>query len=164
MLRQTLAPPTRKCPSWFVGFFIGGVMVYQEKLKDPRWQKKRLEIMERDEWKCKGCGDHEKTLNVHHINYTGDPWEVEDDDAQTLCEDCHKALGPHPKGGVSWDGNFFMFSCCPICGNKNVYGSKSWRICGECSHEILPISFPFLDATKHIMRFKIPYAISVKVK
>ena len=37
---------------------------YLEKLKDPRWQKKRLEILERDGWKCMACGEKEKTLRV----------------------------------------------------------------------------------------------------
>ena len=32
-------------------------MGYSEKLKDPRWQKKRLEILERDNFRCQYCGD-----------------------------------------------------------------------------------------------------------
>lgn len=44
-------------------------MTYKEKLKDPRWQKKRLEIFDRDGWKCVECGDKDSTLNVHHIFY-----------------------------------------------------------------------------------------------
>lgn len=65
---------------------------YSELLKDPRWQKKRLKIMERDDWMCKGCGSKTETLHVHHLNYIwgGKPWEAEDDDLVTLCEDCHK--------------------------------------------------------------------------
>ena len=119
--------------------------------------------MERDEWKCQNCCDGEKTLNVHHINYNGDPWDIEDDDAQTLCEDCHKALGPHPKGGVYWFRNHFMFSSCPICGNANPFDSKSWMSFGKCSHEILPLRF-ILEENKAIMRVKIPYAISKVIK
>jgi len=38
-------------------------VTYAEKLKDPRWQKKRLEIMERDEWTCQWCVDSESPLN-----------------------------------------------------------------------------------------------------
>ncbi len=30
-------------------------MTYAEQLKDPRWQKRRLEILQRDEWRCL-CG------------------------------------------------------------------------------------------------------------
>ena len=65
-------------------------MTYQEKLKDPRWQKKRLEILERDEWLCQNCMDDERTLHVHHTRYSaGDPWDCPDDYLITLCESCH---------------------------------------------------------------------------
>lgn len=69
-------------------------MDYLEKLKDPRWQKKRLEILERDGWRCKSCGNKEVTLHVHHIFYfpKKDPWEINNGFLVTFCEDCHK---PH---------------------------------------------------------------------
>lgn len=66
-----------------------------EQYKDPRWQKKRLKIMERDEFMCISCQDSDNTLNVHHrVLYRKDtkPWEYEDDELITLCEDCHKEL------------------------------------------------------------------------
>lgn len=63
---------------------------YAKKLRDPRWQKKRLEILRRDNWTCFWCGDTESTLHVHHTVYTGkDPWETWDDCLLTLCEACH---------------------------------------------------------------------------
>ncbi|GAC1385849.1 MAG: hypothetical protein NVSMB45_15070 [Ginsengibacter sp.] len=62
---------------------------YSEKLKDPRWQKKRLEILNRDEFKCTLCGDDKTTLQVHHKKYNGEPWEVDSEDLITVCEDCH---------------------------------------------------------------------------
>lgn len=65
-------------------------MDYSEKLKDPRWQKKRLKILERDEWMCSRCGDDKKTLHVHHLEYNGEPWETKDKNLETLCEDCHR--------------------------------------------------------------------------
>ena len=67
-------------------------MTYSEKLKDPRWQKKRLEIMQRDDWSCLICKCKEKTLHVHHISYDYgvDPWDYENRNYKTLCEDCHK--------------------------------------------------------------------------
>lgn len=67
-------------------------MSYSSKLKDPRWQKKRLEILNRDNFSCHNCGDTESTLHVHHIAYQGkDPWETEARLLQTLCEDCHES-------------------------------------------------------------------------
>lgn len=64
---------------------------YIEKLRDPRWQKKRLEIMSRDDFSCQKCGDDSSTLNVHHGYYrTGNqPWEYPNSSLTTLCEDCH---------------------------------------------------------------------------
>ena len=63
---------------------------YSEKLKDPRWQKKRLEVFSRDNFTCVYCTDSKSTLHVHHLFYTGDPWEAPMDILKTLCEDCHK--------------------------------------------------------------------------
>lgn len=68
-----------------------GSVNYGEKLKDPRWQRKRLEIMDRDEWTCQECGDTTRTLHVHHKKYTGEnPWDAPDDDLVTICEVCHE--------------------------------------------------------------------------
>ena len=66
-------------------------MTYSEKLKDPRWQKKRLEILQRDEFMCQLCQDTESTLVIHHYKYSGEPWEVEDKYLMTLCESCHES-------------------------------------------------------------------------
>lgn len=67
---------------------------YSELLKDPRWQKKRLEILTRDKWECRFCGDGENTLHVHHLIYIQDkdPWEYASPVLVTLCEECHKAI------------------------------------------------------------------------
>lgn len=63
---------------------------YSDKLRDPRWQKKRLEIMGRDQFTCQNCGAKDKTLNVHHCAYIKglDPWEY-GFSLITLCELCH---------------------------------------------------------------------------
>lgn len=66
-------------------------MTYAKKLKDPRWQKKRLEILNRDSFACMNCHDTEKTLHVHHTKYSiGDPWDVPNEYLVTLCESCHQ--------------------------------------------------------------------------
>lgn len=68
-------------------------MTYAEKLLDPRWQKKRLIILERDKWTCRMCYDSETTLHIHHLSYTGnDPWDSPDDQLTTLCKHCHAVL------------------------------------------------------------------------
>lgn len=68
---------------------------YAEKLKDPRWQRKRLDILNRDEWSCQACGDKDATLHVHHKEYKfgKDPWEYGEGDLITYCADCHETAG-----------------------------------------------------------------------
>lgn len=65
---------------------------YAEKLLDPRWQQLRLRVFERDEWKCRACGETSKTLNAHHPVYhplAEGPWDYETDSIITLCSKCH---------------------------------------------------------------------------
>lgn len=62
---------------------------YSELLLDPRWQKKRLQILQRDDFKCKICGEFMETLHVHHLKYTKVPWDVEDKHLISLCTHCH---------------------------------------------------------------------------
>lgn len=64
---------------------------YYEKLKDPKWQKKRLEIMEAAGFKCEMCGSATETLNVHHGYYRSkaDPWDYPNNTLWCLCETCH---------------------------------------------------------------------------
>lgn len=64
-------------------------MTYAEKLKDPRWQKKRLFILERDDWQCQLCFDTETTLHVHHLSYDKNPWDVPEENLVAYCEHCH---------------------------------------------------------------------------
>ena len=89
---------------------------YFELLKHPNWQRKRLEILQRDDFQCRLCSDKNTTLNVHHLKYLPErkPWEYENKDLITLCEDCHhliekctldiekyKILKIKPKGYIS---------------------------------------------------------------
>lgn len=68
---------------------------YSDKLKSPEWQKKRLEILERDAWQCQCCGDTEETLQVHHLYYEkdNDPCDYPDESLITLCVHCHAEEG-----------------------------------------------------------------------
>ena len=63
---------------------------YLKKLRDPRWQKLRLEIFEREGWKCQCCGRSRETLNVHHLIYSQeDPWDEPPENLECLCDGCH---------------------------------------------------------------------------
>lgn len=72
---------------------------YSEKLKDPRWQKKRLEILQRDDWRCQFCDNEKEMLQVHHLRYFKDaePWDYDNRYLLTLCESCHKAESANRK-------------------------------------------------------------------
>jgi len=66
-------------------------MTYKEKLKDPRWQRKRLEILERDKWRCRACGERNQIMHVHHLSYSKSysPWDCDNSELVTLCSECH---------------------------------------------------------------------------
>jgi hypothetical protein len=69
-------------------------LTYIEKLRDPRWQKVRLKVFERDGWKCQNdrCQSPEHTpLAVHHKGYLPghEPWDYPLSNFITLCEWCH---------------------------------------------------------------------------
>ena len=67
-------------------------MIYSEQLKSPHWQRKRLEVLERDGFKCRECKCSNKELHIHHGYYEKGkkPWEYENKYLHTLCIDCHK--------------------------------------------------------------------------
>lgn len=82
---------------------------YGDLLRDPRWQRKRLEVMERAEFECEECGSKTKTLNVHHAYYEKgcDPWEYPNDSLRCLCEDCHERVEAELReirklAGIAW--------------------------------------------------------------
>lgn len=72
---------------------------YSEQLRDPRWQRKRLKVLERDLWRCTKCGDTKTELHVDHKAYRGrlKAWEYRMDELQTLCKPCHKKKHSPPQ-------------------------------------------------------------------
>lgn len=77
---------------------------YREKLLDPRWQKRRLEILNRDEFVCQKCFDDKSTLHIHHLYYTADaePWDAADGQLITLCAECHQAETDSLRGSIDY--------------------------------------------------------------
>jgi hypothetical protein len=109
-------------------------------LKDPRWQKKRLEILSRDEFTCQFCRDTESTLHVHHLAYVygRNPWEYENYYLLTLCESCHefeherpdiekKLLTQLKMAGIS--AEWVDFIACPSSFGAQNY-RRLWEIFG----------------------------------
>jgi len=69
-------------------------MAYADLLKDPRWQRARLEALNAADWECSSCGERTKTLHVHHKRYVWGrkPWEYTIDELAVLCVDCHERI------------------------------------------------------------------------
>jgi hypothetical protein len=73
---------------------------YTEKLKDPRWQKRRLKVMEYARWRCQVCGVSDKTLHCHHSYYSKgkEPWQYPEGSIICICDKCHDNI--HGKSKV----------------------------------------------------------------
>lgn len=80
---------------------------YWEKLQDPRWQKRKTEILEREDFICERCGDTEETLHIHHSFYPPDtdPWDVADWHLHCYCKRCHKII-QKDENDVKWAISF----------------------------------------------------------
>jgi hypothetical protein len=68
------------------------MMNYAQQIKHPMWQKKRLEVLEANNYECENCGSKDTTLHVHHPFYKRGAmiWEYEKTELECLCEKCHK--------------------------------------------------------------------------
>jgi hypothetical protein len=68
------------------------MMTYSDLLKDPIWQRRRLEILQRDDYTCQKCKNQRKQLHIHHRHYINGrkPWDYPDGLLVTLCISCHK--------------------------------------------------------------------------
>lgn len=73
------------------GRFSFMTKTFSDMYRDPRWQKKRLEVLSAANWTCSQCGDVDQQLHVHHYWYTRDepPWVVVDGQLAALCHECH---------------------------------------------------------------------------
>lgn len=65
---------------------------YSDLLKDPRWQKVRLEKLQAADWACEVCYESEEMLSVHHKHYVKgrSPWEYAHHELVVLCQSCHE--------------------------------------------------------------------------
>lgn len=88
---------------------------YSQQLQHPKWQKKRLEILKRDKFRCKMCSDKETQLQIHHLKYSGKPWEAKNEDLISLCSQCHMIVEHYKK----W--NHEIIKCCKIEGTSRMY-------------------------------------------
>jgi hypothetical protein len=74
-------------------FVEAGNITWAEQYKHPNWQKKRLEILRRDCFRCCHCGDNQSLLHVHHLRYTAPLiWLEPSKNLTSLCDNCHSTI------------------------------------------------------------------------
>lgn len=104
-------------------------LTYAQKLQDPRWKAKRIQILERDKYKCQWCGIRDALFDVHHHYYLAgrEPWDYPDCSLVTLCRDCHSKYGNKDETAkalyqMSEDIGFvfLMIICNQICSFKKT--------------------------------------------
>ena len=79
---------------------MAGKYYPEEELRNIRWEKKRIEILERDGERCQAIDEYgeqcrktlkEEKLQVHHRNYTAaNIWDEPSVNLITLCKEHHK--------------------------------------------------------------------------
>ena len=63
---------------------------FRKQLKDPRWEKRRIELLENVQWRCQLCGNQKEELHVHHSYYEKGkaPWDYPNAPQIVLCHTC----------------------------------------------------------------------------
>lgn len=66
-------------------------LTYAEQLAHPKWQRRRLEMLNAAGWACTTCGNEDKQLHVHHRVYIKgrQVWDYSDHELVVLCHVCH---------------------------------------------------------------------------
>jgi len=117
--------------------FFTPMKTYAEKLKDPRWQRKRLEVLNIHDFTCDGCYGDGNTLHVHHLYYVSgrDPWEYPNFALTVLCEDCHSFAHSAPAAPMEFERIMQMFQIRQtdeigfgLWDLAQLYENGSWRL------------------------------------
>ena len=70
--------------------FVNYEIEWKKQYNHPNWQRMRLFILDRDNFKCQKCGDEHSMLHIHHSHYSdGFIWEINPKYLVTLCDRCH---------------------------------------------------------------------------
>jgi len=65
-----------------------------KRLGDEAWNTLRDAVLERDDYRCQGCGRNDVLFNVHHIQPLHSGGSNKMSNLITLCESCHKRIHP----------------------------------------------------------------------
>lgn len=64
-----------------------------------RYRKLRLQILQRDGWRCQMCGSMQR-LQVHHIQFRSHSGADLEENLITLCSECHAQTHLRPLTGA----------------------------------------------------------------
>lgn len=132
-------------------------ILYSDQLLDPRWQKKRLDILNRDNFTCRKCLSKDKTLHVHHTEYIKGrmAWDYENYYLKTLCADCHhlEELLKKQKEilirNFKLEGYIIDFPC-HACGNTDILSVNiNYIKCTVCGYEKEILSHKDIEHIKY---------------
>jgi len=126
-------------------------MNYQEMLKHPKWQKKRLEILEYHGFACENCHNPDKQLHVHHGYYDNSLklWEYDNETLHCYCSECHKEahrllLDLYKK--IASEADFFHFDAV-----VTKHFNRTYRVADRLSHYVSEGVSESLD--QHLAKF-----------
>lgn len=75
---------------------------YRSKIRGRAWRMVRLVALDRDEHTCQNCGERNRRLVVHHIDWRGkrrgipsSQWNNNLENLLTLCDRCHNGIHRH---------------------------------------------------------------------
>ena len=68
---------------------------YHRYLDSERWEQLREDVLLRDRYTCRDCGNRIRELHIHHLRYHGWPWYALrlpewKRDLVALCRECHR--------------------------------------------------------------------------
>lgn len=95
---------------------------YSQLLQDPRWKKRRDEIITLFGRVCWQCKKTESPMHVHHRYYVAKrlPWNYPDVAHRVLCEECHEWKHDGPQQLEDWE--YFLDACFQVamshCGSR----------------------------------------------
>lgn len=133
-------------------------LTYRDKLSDPRWQRRRLEVFSRDGFACLCCGAKDKPLHAHHTFYEFglDPWDYEAGDLLTLCKDCHQEV---ELTVIQCRGNLKMIRLLRVL--KIALDKSGWQTTEHGLRLLaggnLPLAQKIQDLKDYWMRYHPPY-------
>lgn len=110
-------------------YYQKGLSYYKDEyLKSDEWREKRKIILERDQNKCRCCG--ENANDIHHITYDR-AYREKDTDLIAVCRSCHNKI--HKNGTVFFQGLKANFGVLKNCQHCNKYHNDFTNLCKSCT-------------------------------